>query len=387
RAECHGDQRVLVHHRLVDALVGQQILARVLDRLGRRVGNHRRQLSVVHCVHLGRRGSDADRPESQRCARFDDAVDVLRGTRGLRRGAGVHPPARWGGRQGVPPARRGAAARMKRAPDAYERRASAFTRAHGSLHDCRPGTQWRPCRARRWPPERGTGSAARCPGSAFIRWCSRAGFATGGTWRIASAYFRNVSTEAMTTRASTVRMSIPTSATQTQTSMTTPLSRMRSTTSARFVPPTLSIAMGDSLCSPFACRAPCARSSELHAGTERLAGQRSDLQLERSHFLSQRVALCRAKLPARRKAPIELPPVEAELLGLAQRADEQPDPDGEQLDFGERDLDVSCDHESLVEDTVENLHETCRAIVPLGVSRAQGFGGIHVAADSTHGLL
>src|SRR5262249_2104026 len=114
---------------------------------------------------------------------------------------------------------------------------------------------------------------------------------------------------------------------------------------------------------------------------------RSDLQLERSHFLSQRVALCRAKLPARRKAPIELPPIEAELLGLVQRADEQPDPDGEQLDFGERDLDVSCDHESLVEDTVENLHEPCRAIVPLGVSRAQGFGGIHVAADSTHGLL
>src|SRR4026208_1504463 len=168
----------------------------------------------------------------------------------------------------------------------------------------------------------------------------------------------------MTTRASTVRMSIPTSATQTHTSMTMPLSRIRSTTSARFVPPTLSIAMGDSLCSRYVRRAPCARSSQLDAGTERLPGQRRDLQLERFDFLAQLVALRRADLPARRQASIEPPPIDAELLGLVERADEQSDADGEELDFGQRDFDVSCHHEALVEDTVEDLDENPRTVVP-----------------------
>src|SRR3990167_449189 len=50
---------------------------------------------------------------------------------------------------------------------------------------------------------------------------------------IASAYLRYVSTEAITTRASTDNSSIPTRDTLAHTSITMPLSRIRSTTSAR----------------------------------------------------------------------------------------------------------------------------------------------------------
>src|SRR3990172_860898 len=54
---------------------------------------------------------------------------------------------------------------------------------------------------------------------------------------MASAYFRYVSTEATTARASIARSSIPTRETRTQASMTTPLSRIRSTTSTRLDDP------------------------------------------------------------------------------------------------------------------------------------------------------
>src|ERR1035441_3061043 len=50
---------------------------------------------------------------------------------------------------------------------------------------------------------------------------------------MASAYFRYVSTEEITTRASTESNSMPTSETFTQASITMPLSRMESTTSAK----------------------------------------------------------------------------------------------------------------------------------------------------------
>ena len=49
---------------------------------------------------------------------------------------------------------------------------------------------------------------------------------------VASAKRRNVSTLAMTMRASIVRISMPTSDTRTKTSITSPLSRIRATTSA-----------------------------------------------------------------------------------------------------------------------------------------------------------
>ena len=62
---------------------------------------------------------------------------------------------------------------------------------------------------------------------------------------------------------------------------------------------------------------------------------------------------------------IELPPVEPDLLGLVDRADEQPDPYRQQLDFRQRHLDVAGDHEPLVEYSVEYVDEARGSSVPL----------------------
>src|ERR687886_2159386 len=66
---------------------------------------------------------------------------------------------------------------------------------------------------------------------------SMAGRDAGVTEPTASEYFRYVSIDATTTRASTVIRSMPTSETRTHASMTMPLSRTRSRTSIRLVPP------------------------------------------------------------------------------------------------------------------------------------------------------
>src|SRR5947209_4196603 len=66
---------------------------------------------------------------------------------------------------------------------------------------------------------------------------SIAGLDTGATWPTASEYFKYVSIDATTTRASTVMRSMPTRDTRTHASMTIPLSRTRSRTSMRLVPP------------------------------------------------------------------------------------------------------------------------------------------------------
>ena len=63
----------------------------------------------------------------------------------------------------------------------------------------------------------------------------------------------------------------------------------------------------------------------------------------------------------RAQSRIGLPPVESDLLGLVDGADEKPDLNGEELDVGEVDLDVSHHHQSLVENTVENVDETIGA--------------------------
>ena len=62
---------------------------------------------------------------------------------------------------------------------------------------------------------------------------------------------------------------------------------------------------------------------------------------------------------------VEFPPVEADLLRLVDRADQQPDPNREQLDFRQRHLDVAGDDEAFVENAVENVDETGRPSVPL----------------------
>src|SRR3954470_17671158 len=63
------------------------------------------------------------------------------------------------------------------------------------------------------------------------------GLDAGPTWPTASEYFKYVSIDATTIRASTVIKSIPTSETRTHASMTMPLSRTRSRTSIRLDPP------------------------------------------------------------------------------------------------------------------------------------------------------
>src|SRR5579871_391050 len=67
--------------------------------------------------------------------------------------------------------------------------------------------------------------------------CSTAGRETGEICVTASEYRMYVSIDATTTRASTVIRSIPTRETRTHASMTIPLSRTRSSTSIRLVPP------------------------------------------------------------------------------------------------------------------------------------------------------
>jgi len=55
------------------------------------------------------------------------------------------------------------------------------------------------------------------------------------------------------------------------------------------------------------------------------------------------------------------PPVQTDLLGLVDRAHEQPNLDREQLDVREVDLDVAGNHEPLVEHPIEDVDETVAA--------------------------
>jgi hypothetical protein len=58
---------------------------------------------------------------------------------------------------------------------------------------------------------------------------------------------------------------------------------------------------------------------------------------------------------------ISPPPVESDLLGLVDRANEQPDLNGKELDVCEVDLDVADDDEALVEHSIEDVHEAVGA--------------------------
>ena len=69
-AEGHRDDGVLAHHRLVDALVREHVLARRVEHFERRVGDDRREVLVVDGVDVGRIGADADRAELQRIGRL-----------------------------------------------------------------------------------------------------------------------------------------------------------------------------------------------------------------------------------------------------------------------------------------------------------------------------
>src|SRR4029077_10594358 len=145
---------------------------------------------------------------------------------------------------------------------------------------------------------------------------SIAGLDTGATWPTASEYFKYVSIDATTTRASTVIKSIPTSETRTHASMTIPLSSTRSRTSMRLVPPAArSTGIGHSL--PHDCGRGLLERSR-HAAPAR---HRRQLPLESPHLLFQLCIFGRQRLLAWRQMVIELPPVEANLLGFVDGAD------------------------------------------------------------------
>src|SRR5262249_33265287 len=160
-----------------------------------------------------------------------------------------------------------------------------------------------------------------------------------------------VSIEATTTRASTVIRSMPTSETRTQASMTIPLSSTRSRTSMRLVPPVVrSTGIGSSsaflplLLFLWSAGAACGRRSAI-------LGEQGHLRLERGELAPQIVALAHRARAAGSEVRVVFPPVEPDLLCLVDRADDEPDANREELDFGQRDLDVTRDGEALVEDT------------------------------------
>ena len=71
----------------------------------------------------------------------------------------------------------------------------------------------------------------------------------------------------------------------------------------------------------------------------------------------------RAALGPGRQITVVPPPVKADFLCLVEGTHEQSDPDGEQLDFGERYLDVSRNDEPLVEHPVQHVYQSGRAMM------------------------
>src|SRR5581483_10902426 len=58
---------------------------------------------------------------------------------------------------------------------------------------------------------------------------------------------------------------------------------------------------------------------------------------------------------------IKFPPVQADLLGLVNGADQQANADGEQFNIGERNTDIAGDYQTLVQHPVENVNNVGRA--------------------------
>src|SRR4029450_543852 len=121
--------------------------------------------------------------------------------------------------------------------------------------------------------------------------------------------------EATTTRASTVSRSMPTRETRTHASMTMPLSRTRSRTSMRLVPPeALSTGIG---LAPLGAVATHARLDRRSVGHRLRAVQ---LRLQQAHPLAQRLVFRRQGAGFHGEIGIVAPPVEADLLGLVDGA-------------------------------------------------------------------
>src|SRR4029453_7905499 len=153
------------------------------------------------------------------------------------------------------------------------------------------------------------------------------GLATGNTWPTASEYFRYVSMEATTTRASTVMRSIPTRDPRTPASMTMPLSSTRSSTSMMLVPPLLR-STGIDAPPPRGARRTWDGRTPAQGPEFR---QRGNSALQWGPLLPQRLVLRGERPRAGGQMGIVLPPVEPDLLGLVEGADDEPDAAGAQL--------------------------------------------------------
>ena len=93
------------------------------------------------------------------------------------------------------------------------------------------------------------------------------------------------------------------------------------------------------------------------------AGRGFQLPLEPANSFLELLVLHGQLVIAHRQMAIVAPPVEANLLCLVDRADHQPDSDGEQLDFSDGNLDIAGNDQALVEDPIENIDEAARTSV------------------------
>src|SRR5436309_1547352 len=197
----------------------------------------------------------------------------------------------------------------------------------------------------------------------------------------ASAYFKYVSIEATTTRASTVIRSMPTREIRTHASMTMPLSRIRSRTSMRLVPPgALSIAMslpsytGTAVDSASDGRTPPPLSlmtprpgRSTAPGRPAAAGLLQRCRQPAYLFFQRRDARSEIGIHLTRhprdttQGGIVTPPIQPYLLGLVKGAHQQPDLDREQLDIGQRDFDVASDDQALVQNAIEDVDQPRRS--------------------------
>src|SRR5205807_9730868 len=87
------------------------------------------------------------------------------------------------------------------------------------------------------------------------------------------------------------------------------------------------------------------------------ACERFHLALEQPDLLAKRILLQLAVVVAGSQVVVVTPPVKADLLRLVDRANDQPDPDREQLDLRERHLDIAGDHKTFVEHAIENVQD------------------------------
>src|SRR4029450_11434349 len=162
--------------------------------------------------------------------------------------------------------------------------------------------------------------------------------------------------DATTTRASTGIRSMPTSETRTHASMTMPLSSTRSSTSIRLVPPAARSTAILQLLGPLSS-SPC-RTRRRCSRPRRGRSQRLDLPFQLANLRLQLLVLsCHPALSTWGQIAVVPPPVEADFLRFVERADEQPNPYGQQLDFRQRSLDISRDHQPFVEHSIEDIDQ------------------------------